>query len=138
MQAAQMLGRPHSLTGTVVRGDRRGMLLGFPTANLSHYEILAPGAGVYAGQAKHRDKVYSAAIHIGPTPTFGGSEPKLEVHLLDFQGDLYGEDLNVSFCQKIRDVARFDSVEHLRVQLQRDVEFARRVLPGLHFGRHVK
>lgn len=123
--AVRLLGHPYRLSGPVGQGAQRGRTLGFPTANLHDVATLIPGNGVYGGwttvdQARHR-----AAIHIGPNPTFGEGARKIEVHVLDYDGDLYGRTLNVDVFDRIRDVCRFSSVEDLRVQLQKDVEAVR-------------
>jgi riboflavin kinase / FMN adenylyltransferase len=135
-QAAMLLGRPHQLRGTVVRGDGRGgATLGFPTANIELPEELAvPGEGIYAGRYERPDRtVHPAAISIGRRLTFyDEAPPLLEVYLLDFSGDLYGEPARVSFVARLREDRRFDSVDALVSQMERDVEDARRVLasPG--------
>ena len=92
--ARDCLGRPYSVRGVVVRGDGRGRQLGFPTANLSvgEREKLIPPQGIYAVRALLRSGTYAGALHLGPRPTFEGSPPTIELHLLDFEGDLYGEE----------------------------------------------
>lgn len=123
--AVTLLGHPHQLVGKVVTGAQRGRLLGFPTANLDDLETAAPGPGVYAGRCVCDGRVYAAAIHIGPNPTFGESRPKIEVHLLDFSGDLYGALLHVDVCSRLRDVHKFASPEALLIQLQQDLAAVR-------------
>jgi riboflavin kinase/FMN adenylyltransferase len=107
----------------VVTGDERGGTLGFPTANLDiRPELLVPANGIYAGAAgEHR-----AAISIGTNPHYGGRERRVEAHLLDFSGDLYGQRLIVQLWQRLRDEQAFDSEEELIAQIGRDVEAARR------------
>jgi riboflavin kinase/FMN adenylyltransferase len=121
--AARLLGRPVEAEGTVVTGDERGGTLGFPTANLDiRPELLVPANGIYAGAAgEHR-----AAISIGTNPHYGGRERRVEAHLLDFSGDLYGQRLIVQLWQRLRDEQAFDSEEELIAQIGRDVEAARR------------
>lgn len=121
--AAQMLGRPFELDGTVVAGDQRGGTLGYPTANLLLEPNLAcPRYGIYAGSARgHR-----AAVSIGTNPHYGGTERRIEPYLLDFEGDLYGERLVVEVWERLRDEAVFDSEEELVAQIARDVEATRR------------
>ena len=120
--AAAMMGTPHRITGTVVGGDRRGRTIGFPTANLADVAVVVPAAGVYAGVATFDDRRHPAAVHIGPNPTFTGSDRnKIEVHLLDYSGDLYGRQLTVDFVERIRGVRKFDSAEALIAQLRQDV-----------------
>jgi riboflavin kinase / FMN adenylyltransferase len=121
--AAKLLGRPVEVEGTVVAGDARGGTLGFPTANLGiRPELLVPANGIYAGAAgEHR-----AAISIGTNLHYGGRERRVEAHLLDFAGDLYGRRLVVELWQRLRDEAAFDSEEELIAQIGRDVEATRK------------
>lgn len=125
--AVELLGHPYRLTGRVVGGAERGRGLGFPTANLEDCCTVVPGEGIYAGQAFLDDRRYPAAIHIGPNPTFAETRRKVEVHLLDFAGDLYGKTLHVEFLSRLRDVQRFPSTEALRAQLARDLARVRQV-----------
>lgn len=127
-QAANMLGRDYQISGIVVEGAKRGSTIGFPTANLEQVETLLPGPGVYAGCVHYEGRKYAAAIHIGPNPTFGEQQQKLEVHLLDFDGNLYNKRLIVEFKDHLRDVIAFGSVDELVAQLDRDVAFARIIL----------
>ncbi|HUJ54824.1 MAG TPA: riboflavin biosynthesis protein RibF [Gaiellaceae bacterium] len=121
-QAAALLGRPPEVEGIVVRGDGRGRALGFPTANLRvPPELLVPPDGVYAGWAGGR----RAAVSIGTNPHFDGVERRVEAHLLDFDADLYGERLVVELWTRLRDQARFDSLDELVAAIGRDVERAR-------------
>jgi riboflavin kinase/FMN adenylyltransferase len=120
--AAQLLGRPPEVEGTVVAGDARGGTLGYPTANLAvPAEILVPAYGIYAGQVgDHR-----AAISIGVNPHYGGKERRVEAFLLDFEGDLYGWRLVVELWKRLRSEQAFDSEQALIDQIARDVEQAR-------------
>jgi riboflavin kinase / FMN adenylyltransferase len=120
--AAQLLGRPPELEGTVVLGDQRGGTLGYPTANLSvPPDLLVPVFGIYAGSALgHR-----AAISIGVNPHYGGEERRIEPYLLDFEGDLYGRRLVVELWRRLRDERAFSSEDELVAQITRDVEEAR-------------
>jgi riboflavin kinase / FMN adenylyltransferase len=117
--AAELLGRPPELEGTVVLGDQRGGTLGYPTANLSvPAELLVPAYGIYAGSALgHR-----AAISIGVNPHYGGDERRIEPHLLDFEGDLYGRRLVVELWRRLREERAFSSEDELVAQITRDVE----------------
>lgn len=119
--ANALLGRPYAVTGRVGTGAQRGRLLGFPTANLDQVLTLVPGPGVYAGRVKICGSDYLAAIHLGYNPTFGEQIHKLEVHVLDWHGDLYGQSLRVEFWHQLRRVQTFDSVDALRDQLQQDI-----------------
>jgi riboflavin kinase / FMN adenylyltransferase len=120
--AASLLGRPPELEGTVVAGDQRGGTLGYPTANLAvPAELLVPAYGIYAGLAlEHR-----AAISIGVNPHYGGNELRIEPHLLDFEGDLYGRRLVVELWKRLRDERAFSNEEELVAQIARDVEETR-------------
>jgi riboflavin kinase / FMN adenylyltransferase len=127
-RAARLLGRPPEVEGVVVRGDGRGRALGFPTANLDvPPALLVPPDGVYAGWTRGR----RAAISIGSNPHFDGRERRVEAHLLDFDGDLYGERLVVQVWSLLREQRRFDSLEELVAAIAADVELARgAVRPG--------
>jgi riboflavin kinase/FMN adenylyltransferase len=124
--AAQLLGRPVEVEGIVVAGDARGGTLGFPTANLDvRPELVAPGNGIYAGAAAE----HKAAISIGTNPHYGGHERRVEAHLLDFSGDLYGKRLVVELWRRLRDEQAFASEEALVEQISRDVEATRAAEP---------
>jgi len=120
--AAELLGRPPEVEGTVVSGDARGGTLGFPTANLAvPSDLVVPAYGIYAGEANgHR-----AAISIGVNPHYGGQERRVEAFLLEFEGDLYGQRLLVELWQRLRDERAFESEQELIDQIARDVEAAR-------------
>ena len=126
-ESIQLLGHSYQLSGTVGRGAERGRLLGFPTANLVELETLIPGNGVYAATTSIEGVRFAAAVNIGPNPTFGELSKKVEVHVLDYCGDLYGKRLNVDFLARIREVIRFTSVEGLLAQLRQDIEQVRMV-----------
>jgi riboflavin kinase/FMN adenylyltransferase len=120
--AAQLLGRPYELDGTVVAGDQRGGTLGYPTANLAlEAHLICPQYGIYAGAAlDHR-----AAVSIGTNPHYGGRERRIEPFLLDYSGDLYGKRLVVELWERLRDEAVFDSEAELIAQIGRDVDATR-------------
>jgi riboflavin kinase / FMN adenylyltransferase len=124
-QAAEFLGGPFLFEGEVVPGDKRGRELGMPTANLVPDDAyVTPGHGVYAGWANG----HPTAVNVGVRPTFEtGRGLVVEAHLLDFDGDLYGETLRIAFLERLRGEKRFDSVEELVAQMNRDVEDARRI-----------
>jgi riboflavin kinase/FMN adenylyltransferase len=127
--AATILGRPHEVRGRVERGDRRGRELGFPTANVAVPErVCLPADGVYAGTYLGDDGVERvAAISLGRRPTFYAESGLLllEAHVLDFDGDLYGQAARVRFHRRIRGQERFESVDDLIAQMRRDVEAVR-------------
>jgi riboflavin kinase/FMN adenylyltransferase len=126
--AARLLTAPYRLRGLVVPGRQRGGPIGFPTANLDAIETLVPAGGVYAGRAHLEDgNSFAAAIHIGPTATFGGTASVVEVHLIGFAGVLYEKWLDVDFLERLRETQVFDTIESLRLQLGRDVAKAEAV-----------
>jgi riboflavin kinase/FMN adenylyltransferase len=130
-ESARLLGHRYRLSGQVVHGAERGRKLGFPTANLAESTNLIPGEGVYAATTTHDGIEYGAAVNVGPNPTFGESAKKVEVHLLDFSGDLYGKSLDVDFGKKIRNVIRFASVDELLAQLRKDLIEIRSIVKSL-------
>lgn len=129
-QAARLLGRYYRLEGVVASGAGRGRTLGFPTANLQDVQTLIPGEGVYACWATWGEERFQAAVHVGGNPTFAEQAPKIEVHLLSFEGDLYGEALQVEFVERVRELRSFQSPAELQHQVQQDV----RAVPGLLAG----
>jgi len=127
-QAARYLGRPFRLAGTVVEGAKRGRQLGIPTANLAVWEEqAAPAVGVYACRAEHADWQGQAVVNIGYRPTFDGAQPKpiIEAHLLEFDGNLYGQTLTLDFVARLRAEMKFAGVEALLAQIRRDIDEAR-------------
>src|SRR5262249_3663347 len=117
---------PFRLHGRVGTGQRRGQQLGFPTANLERVPTLVPGDGVYAVRAWVGEAAWPGAANLGPNPTFGEQARKIEVHLIGFQGDLYGQELAVDFRARLRDTRPFGSVAELTAQLRADVQQAAR------------
>ena len=130
--AARLLGRDHEVRGTVVRGDGRARDLGAPTANIAvGADICLPADGIYAGwHERPSGEVFPAAISLGRRPTFYGPEGALvlESHLLDFDGELYGEPARVRFAKRLRGQERYDDVDELRRQMAADLEQARGAL----------
>ena len=127
--ASQMLGRAYSLSGKIVRGDRLGHQLGFPTANIDTTGLALPPHGVYAAHASIGGKTMRAVLNIGRRPTVQNPtpEPRVEVHLLDFSGgNLYGQEMEITFATKLRDEQKFASLEYLKAQIARDIEDARK------------
>jgi riboflavin kinase / FMN adenylyltransferase len=125
--AASMLGRDYTILGTVMPGDKIGKKLGYPTANLSAHSEQFPPNGVYFAEATLGGAVYSGVVNLGyrPTVSSGKSERILEIHLLDFDRDIYGKDLEVRFIRYLRPEQKFDSSEGLVRQIERDVRQAR-------------
>ena len=126
-EAATLLGTNYRLRGRVTNGAARGRTIGFPTANLVDVVTEFPKDGVYAGRAHFQDQVYPAAINIGANPTFAEHHRKFEVHLLDFQGDLYGQVLDIEFVARLRDTQTFSSVTDLIAQLHLDIDQVRKL-----------
>jgi len=127
--AAKMLGKPYEIEGSVVRGEGRGRTLDYPTANLDvPGRKLIPGNGVYAVRWKRGSELTGGLVNIGVRPTFDGRQRTLEIHLFDFQGSLYGEQVRIQFIEKIRDEKKFASGRSLTVQMKQDEETARRLL----------
>ena len=130
-EAEQLLGRPYSLHGPVIRGDGRGRTIDVPTANIAYsHDKMIPAKGIYACWAYLENKRYQAAINIGTNPTFTPDKqtPNVEAHLLDFGQELYGKDLRLEFIMRLRDELKFDSVEKLLEQIWKDVEMTRQIL----------
>ncbi len=136
VSAARALGRPHRVDGVVVRGDRRGRELGYPTANVETPPFTAiPADGVYAGHLVTRDprsgesrERFPAAVSVGSNPTFQGSRRTVEAFVLDYDGDLYGEHVGVEFAHRLRPMAAFPDVDALVVAMGKDVADTRTVL----------
>jgi len=131
-KAGQMLGRPYRLVGRVVEGDRLGRQLGFPTANLDVTGLVLPPAGVYAVHLVWKGREHRGVLNIGVRPTLQSATPavRVEAHLLDFDGDLYGELLEVGFIRHIRDERAFPTLDALKEQIRNDIGFARESFPG--------
>lgn len=128
-EAADLLGRPHRVRGTVVRGAGRGAGLGFPTANVSGIDVQIPADGVYAARAwlESGQPPCPAAVHIGPNVTFGEQSRTVEAYLIDFEGNLYDQGLELDFLKLLRRSQKFESVEPLLEQMRADVREAKRV-----------
>ena len=132
-QASKMLGRPISVSGTVVRGRGRGHSIGFPTANLNpHHETLPP-PGVYAAVGTLGKRLLKGMVHIGERPTFKDKEKTLEVHFLDFHRDIYGREIELIFLGKLRPIRSFPDGRVLARQIQKDIDQAKRLFRGNRF-----
>ena len=125
--AAEMLGYGYALKGVVVAGNRLGRTIGFPTANMKLYEPLklVPGRGVYVVEAEVLGKKYRGMTNIGLRPTVGGSFTTIETHILDFDEDIYGLPLRITFLRRLRDEVHFPSLEALKEQLEKDRDCCR-------------
>ena len=121
--ASQRLGRAYSIAGAVIQGDHLGRQLGFPTANIDVAGLALPPNGVYAVQARLGNKTYRAVLNIGKRPTLRSQNPQLQVesHLIDFAGDIYGQELELAFVERLRDEKKFASLEELRKQISEDI-----------------
>jgi len=126
--AAQMLSAPYRIRGMVTHGAGRGSKLGFATANLEAVDTLLPQQGVYAGRAWVNSRAYAAAISLGPNPTFGQAQLKVEVHLIDYDESLYGQPLEVEFVERLREIVAFESQEKLVEQLEKDIAQVRSIV----------
>jgi len=126
-KASKLLGRHYSILGKVIEGAKRGHLLGFPTANLEISEELTPLPGVYAVEVLWKRQSFKGVANVGWNPTFqteGEGKISSEVYILDFNEDIYGEEIQIDFVRRIRDEARFDSIAQLITQIQKDIEWA--------------
>jgi len=126
--AASLLGRPYKLGGRVISGNRRGVLLGFPTANISPDKELIPARGVYAVDVLLEGIHRQGALSIGINPTFTDGKHSIEVHIIDFHEDIYGKTLDMLFIERLRDEIRFDSPEALIAQIEQDIAQVREIL----------
>ncbi len=128
--ASQMIGRPYSIAANIVRGDALGRQLGAPTANLDVAGLMLPPSGVYAAQAMIGGRQLHAAVNIGHRPTLGQAHPsiRVEAHLLDFTGDLYSQELELIFVEKLREEQAFPNLDALKAQIQEDVRLTRQIL----------
>ncbi len=130
-EAADLLGSRFTLTNTVVDGDKRGREIGFPTANLRPPQRkLIPATGVYACFARVRGEVFEAAVNVGVRPTFGGEELLIEAYMFEFSDEIYNEALTLEFVEYLRPELRFDGVDALVEQMQKDVSRCREILAG--------
>jgi riboflavin kinase/FMN adenylyltransferase len=127
--ACKMLGRHYQIRGLVVKGrDRGGKLLGIPTANINLQDELCPKTGIYAVTVDHHNRLYKGVANIGFSPTFEDNEFNVEVHLLNFNTDIYGEKIRVNFIERIRDEKKFANISELTAQINQDIETAHKIL----------
>jgi riboflavin kinase / FMN adenylyltransferase len=130
-----VLGRYYEVSGTVVHGHRRGHELGFPTANVETVKDLIPAPGVYAVKVRVGDEYLDGACNIGNNPTFGNEAISLEVHLLDFQGEIYGRRVTLVFIERLRGETRFPDLETLKAAIAADVTRCRSILREVSLDR---
>jgi len=136
-EAEKLLGRPYRMCGRVAHGDKRGRSIGFPTANIHLHRKATPVQGVYAVELFGLDvEPVEGVANVGTRPTVGGARTLLEVHLFDFDRDIYGHHVHVDFLHRLRDECRFDSFDALKQQIERDVENARRYFKHSDGGQH--
>jgi riboflavin kinase/FMN adenylyltransferase len=128
-EAQKMLGRNYQIRGTVTTGrDRGGKLLGFPTANIILNDELCPKNGVYAVTVECLNNVFNGVANIGYSPTFGNGQFTVEVHILDFNQNIYGQKIRVNFIERIRDERKFPGISELAEQIKKDIEKTRGIL----------
>lgn len=128
--ANQYLGRPYTVTGLVVKGQQLGRTLGFPTANISvkeNYKLI-PADGIYAVKVCNKYKKRDGMLNIGHRPTVGGEHKTIEVHIFDFDDDIYNSEISLEFIDHVRDEVRFDSMDDLKLQLKKDEKSVRAIL----------
>jgi len=131
--ATHLLGRPYGITGRVVKGDKIGRLIGFPTANLEidSKHKLVPADGIYAVTVQHEHTVFGGMLYIGYRPTIDGAKKSIEVNIFDFDKDIYGESLSIKFHQLIRGDSKFNDLEELKEQLKKDKDQALSILKSI-------
>ena len=127
-EVAKYLGRYYLIEGKVVKGDGRGKLIGIPTANIKSEQEVYPKDGVYAVKVAYKGKIYDGACSIGFNPTFDSERLTVEVHILDFNKEIYGESLKVVFVDRIRDMKKFKNIEELKKAILNDIEKAKEIL----------
>ncbi|MDH5542811.1 MAG: bifunctional riboflavin kinase/FAD synthetase [Nitrospinota bacterium] len=127
-KVTKLLGREHAVSGVVIKGAGRGKILGFPTANLGQTVETVPGPGVYATKVELDGKLYDSATHVGVIPTFDVDVPGIEAHIFDFNSEITGQNIEIRFIAKVRDTARFASIDELKEQIRKDCEDIRRLL----------
>ena len=127
-EARELLGRPISIYGRVVKGEGIGRHLGYPTINLSSQQEILPPDGVYAIRVFIQNRFHQGVLHLGARPTFGKMQYRIEAHLFDFHKDVYGMHTEILLFDKIRSTKRFSSEKDLREQIQRDIKRAKSIL----------
>ncbi len=125
-----LLGRPFHVTGEVIKGDGRGRQLGIPTANIDHEAAMLPHVGIYGGVVVTDGEYCPAAINVGCNPTFDQTRLHIEAHILDFEGDLYGKNIEVHFLRRLRDERKYQSADQLVAAIKKDIDNARQLFHG--------
>ena len=129
--ARKMLGRHYQIRGVVVKGrDRGGKLLGIPTANIKLQDELCPKTGIYAVTVEYKNRLYKGVANIGYSPTFDDNEFTVEVHILDFANNIYGEKIRINFIQRIRNEKKFANISELKEQIKQDIKTGQDILAG--------
>ncbi len=123
--AQELLGRPYSVWGTVIHGQKKGRTIGFPTANILLNRKVSPVQGVFVVKVKFDGQSYPGVANVGYRPTVAGKQNQLEVHIFDYQGDLYQKRIEVVFCHKLRDEKKFESFQALKHQIELDAQAAK-------------
>jgi len=131
-EAVNLLGRHYNLEGKVVPGKQRGRKLGFPTANLQTEKEQLPAAGVYAVKVRYNLQEYNGVVNLGSCPTFANNRPTIEVHLLDFSGNLYGRRIRIYFVERLRGEKKFSNLQELTTAIEADIVRARQILASRH------
>lgn len=134
--ATHLLGKPYSLSGQVVKGDKLGRVLGYPTANIdleSHYKLI-PADGIYAVTVKYEHRIYKGMLYIGPRPTVNGTKRVIEVNIFDFEKEIYGDSLTLYFHQLLRGDKKFSDLEELKQQLSLDKIESQKILQTITFA----
>ena len=126
--AEELLGRPYTYSGKVVHGQHLGRTIDIPTANIWLPDQRLPIKGVYAVKCKLNNEQLSGIVNMGTRPTVGGNKPVLEVHLFNFNKNIYSKRLQVRFIKKIRDEKKFDNLDMLKLQIQEDISLAKNIL----------
>jgi riboflavin kinase/FMN adenylyltransferase len=129
-EAGKLLGKPYSIRGKVVKGEGIGTDMGIPTANIKPVKKLIPKDGVYAVEVELEEGRFGGVLNIGFRPTFGGRERRIEVHILDYCGELLGKEITINILGRLRDEMKFQSDRELKAQIERDIERARSLLKG--------
>jgi len=129
--AGEFLGRHYSIPGPVVEGYKTGQKIGFPTANLDTSRVKIPGIGVYAVSIKHQGTKYNGVVNVGFNPTFNRDTLSVEAHIFDFEGKIYGQEIEVIFIRRIRSEVKFKSADQLVEQIKKDIQAAKKILADL-------